>query len=125
MLGLRFRELEKAKSIPISCSVSHLFGYALVATNRQSGSVAPPRRSIVQIANPAVQFGLNWDAATVQGCVIYVRGLGSIGNETPDWLGEVGVRGRAWKLFFRCESYGLESDLARGNTLVAGMGFVL
>lgn len=76
-------------------------------------------------ANPAAQLGLNWDAATVQGCVIYVRGLGSIGNETPDWLGEVGVRQRTWKLFFRCESYGLESDLARGNTAVVGIGFHL
>ena len=76
-------------------------------------------------ANPAAQFGLNWDAATIQGCVIYARGVGSVGNETPDWLGEVGVRRRAWKLFFRCESYGLESELARGTTAVVGIGFHL
>jgi hypothetical protein len=76
-------------------------------------------------ANPAAQFGLNWDAATLQGCVVYARGLVSIGNETPDWLGEVGVRRKAGKLFFRCESYGLESDLARGHLAVAGIGFAL
>lgn len=76
-------------------------------------------------STPAAQLGLNWDAATIQGCVLYARGLGSIGNETPDWLGEIGVRRKAGKLFFRCESYGLESDLARGNLAVVGVGFVL
>ena len=75
--------------------------------------------------NPAAQFGLNWDAAAIQGCVVYARGLYSIGNETPDWLGEVGVRRRLGKLFFRYESYGLEGDLARGNTAVVGVGFHL
>ena len=76
-------------------------------------------------SNPAAQFGLNWDVATIQGCVVYARGLASIGNETPDWLGEVGVRRRLGKLFFRYERYGLESDLARGNTAVIGVGFHL
>ena len=75
--------------------------------------------------NPAAQLGLNWDAATVQGCVVYVRGLGSIGNETPDWLGEVGVRRRLGKLFVRYESYGLDRNLARGNAAVVGVGFHL
>jgi hypothetical protein len=75
--------------------------------------------------NPAAQAGLNWDVATVRGCVVYGRGIGSVGNETPDWLGEVGVRRRAWTLFFRAESYGLEDDLARGNTYVMGIGFRL
>ena len=75
--------------------------------------------------NPAAQLGLNWDAATVQGCVLYARGLGSIGNETPDWLAEIGVRRKAGKLFLRHERYGLERDLARGNTLVVGVGFAL
>jgi len=76
-------------------------------------------------SNPAAQLGLNWDVAAVQGFVLYARGLRSFGNETPDWLGEVGVRRRAGKLFFRYESYGLESDLARGNTAVVGLGFHL
>ena len=57
--------------------------------------------------------------------MIYARGLASIGNETPDWLGEVGVRRRLGKLFFRYERYGLESDLARGDTAVVGVGFHL
>jgi len=76
-------------------------------------------------SNPAAQLGLNWDVAAVQGFVIYARGLRSFGNETPDWLGEFGVRRRAGKLFFRYESYGLERDLARGNTAVVGLGFHL
>ena len=76
-------------------------------------------------SNPAAQAGLNWDAATIQGSVVYARGLGSIGNETPDWLGEVGVRRRIGKVFFRYESYGLESHLARGKTAVVGVGFHL
>jgi hypothetical protein len=76
-------------------------------------------------SNPAAQLGLNWDAATIQGCVVYARGLGSVGNETPDWLGEIGVRRRAWRVFFRYERYGLESDLARGDTAVVGVGFHL
>lgn len=76
-------------------------------------------------ANPAAQFGLNWDAAALQGCVVYAHGLVSIGNETPDWLGEVGVRRRRGELFFRYERYGLESDLARGDTAVVGVGFHL
>jgi hypothetical protein len=76
-------------------------------------------------ANPAAQFGLSWDAATLQGCVVYARGLASIGNETPDWLGEVGVRRRLGKLFVRYERYGLEGNLARGNTAVVGVGFHL
>lgn len=76
-------------------------------------------------SNPAAQIGLNWDAATIQGCVIYARGLGSIGNETPDWLAEIGVRRKAGRLFLRHERYGLERDLARGNTLVVGVGFAL
>jgi len=75
--------------------------------------------------NPAAQAGLNWDVASLGGCVMYARGLVSIGNETPDWQGELGVRRRRGKLFFRYESYGLESDLARGNTAVAGLGFHL
>ncbi len=76
-------------------------------------------------SNPAAQLGLNWDAATIQGWVVYARGLGSIGNETPDWLSEVGVRRRAWKIFCRYERYGLERNLARGNTAVVGVGFHL
>lgn len=76
-------------------------------------------------ANPAAQLGLNWDAATIQGYVVYARGIGSIGNETPDWLGELGVRRPEGKVFLRAESYGLENQLARGSTIVAGVGFFL
>jgi hypothetical protein len=76
-------------------------------------------------ANPAAQWGLNWDAASLRGCVAYARGIVSVGNETPDWQLETGVRTRPWKLFFRWESYGLEDQLARGNLAVVGLGFVL
>jgi hypothetical protein len=76
-------------------------------------------------ANPAAQLGLNWDAASLRGCVAYARGIVSVGNETPDWQIETGVRNRPWKVFFRWESYGLEDQLARGNLAVVGLGFVL
>jgi hypothetical protein len=75
--------------------------------------------------NPAAQVGLNWDAATIKGCVLYARGLASYGNETPDWLAEIGVRRPIGKLFLRYESYGLEDQIARGNTFVVGIGFNL
>lgn len=75
--------------------------------------------------NPAAQFGLNWDAASLRGCVAYARGVVSVGNETPDWEAEAGLRHRPWKVFVRWESYGLENQLARGNLAVLGVGFVL
>jgi hypothetical protein len=75
--------------------------------------------------NPAAQLGINWDAAAVQGCVLYGRALGSVGNETPDWQLEMGVRRPKGKLFVRYEKYGLEHNLARGNTFVVGIGFNL
>ena len=74
---------------------------------------------------PSGQLGLNWDIASLRGCVFYARGIGSIGNETPDWQFETGVRRRAGKLFFRYESYGLESQIARGKTAVVGIGLTL
>jgi hypothetical protein len=74
---------------------------------------------------PAGQLGLNWDIATLNGNVAYLRGIGSIGNETPDWLAECGLRRRRGKLFLRAEEYGLEPRLARGYALVAGLGVSL
>ncbi len=73
----------------------------------------------------AGQLGINWDIATVQGYVVYLRGIGSFGNETPDWLGEVGVRRPAFRIFARYEGYGITSTIARGDTLVAGIGVAL
>jgi hypothetical protein len=70
----------------------------------------------------AGQLGLNWDAATVEGYVVYLRGIGSIGNETPDWLGEFGVRRPAGKVFARYEQYGMRSSLGHGDALVLGIG---
>jgi hypothetical protein len=70
----------------------------------------------------ASQLGLNWDMATLEGYVVYLHGLISTGNETPDWLGEFGVRRPVGKLFTRYESYGIKSDIARGNTWVIGLG---
>jgi len=75
--------------------------------------------------NPAMQFGLNWDAATLRGCVAYARGVVSVANETPDWRIEAGVRHRPWKLFLRWEDYGLESQIAEGPLAVVGLGIVL
>ena len=73
----------------------------------------------------AGQIGLNWDIATIQGFVVYATGLGSVGNETPDWLAEAGVRRRGGKVFVRYDNYGMKSDIARGDTLVAGFGVFL
>jgi hypothetical protein len=70
----------------------------------------------------AGQLGLNWDVATLEGYVVYLHGLASVGNETPDWLGEFGVRRPVGKLFTRYESYGIKSEIARGNTWVVGLG---
>jgi hypothetical protein len=70
----------------------------------------------------AGQLGLNWDLATVEGYVVYARGLVSMGNETPDWLGELGVRRPIGKIFTRIESYGIKSDIAHGDTFVVGVG---
>lgn len=73
----------------------------------------------------AGQWGVNWDAATVNGNVVYARGLASFGNESPDWLAEIGVRRKAGKVFVRTEDYGMNADLAHGVTLVAGVGLSL
>jgi hypothetical protein len=73
----------------------------------------------------AGQLGLNWDIATIQGYVVYARGLVSAGNETPDWLGEIGVRRTAGKVFTRFEDYGIKNDVARGDTFVVGFGVYL
>ncbi|MCG3149694.1 MAG: hypothetical protein PCFJNLEI_03159 [Verrucomicrobiae bacterium] len=75
--------------------------------------------------NPAAQLGLNWDAATIQGNVLYGRGLISVGNEIPDWFAECGIR-RPWgKVFFSVERAGLESRLGSGTAVVGGIGFHL
>jgi hypothetical protein len=68
------------------------------------------------------QVGLNWDIATVQGYVAYAEGVGSIGDETPTWRGEFGVRRPAIKLFGRAESYGISRQIARGEIFVLGVG---
>ncbi|HUI08260.1 MAG TPA: hypothetical protein VL486_14770 [Verrucomicrobiae bacterium] len=68
------------------------------------------------------QIGLNWDIATVLGYVAYVQGLGSIGNETPDWRGEIGVRRPAVKVFGRAESYGVTHSIVHGDIFVLGIG---
>lgn len=76
-------------------------------------------------SNPAGQLGLNWDAATIQGGVIYARGLISMGNEIPDWSAECGVR-RPWgKIFFGVDRAGLEQRLGSGTTFTGGVGFNL
>ena len=68
------------------------------------------------------QLGLNWDVATIQGYVAYVQGVGSLGNETPDWRGEFGVRRPAVRIFGRAEKYGINRELARGDIFVLGVG---
>lgn len=75
--------------------------------------------------DPSAQFGLNWDAATIQGNVLYARGVVSIGNEIPDWVAECGVR-RPWgKVYFSVERTGLEHRLGDGTSVVGGVGFNL
>jgi hypothetical protein len=71
------------------------------------------------------QIGLNCDIATIEGYVIYLLGIGSIGNESPDWLGEFGVRRPAFKVFVRTEDYGIAHVLSRGNLVYGGVGINL
>lgn len=71
------------------------------------------------------QLGLNWDVATVNGYVFYVKGIGSVGDETPDWSGEAGIRRPRGALFVRFEQYGMKRDVARGDTFVGGIRFSL
>jgi len=73
----------------------------------------------------AGQIGLNWDIATVQGHVLYARGIGSVGNESPDWLAECGVRRPLGRIFVRYDSYGMNHNIARGDTFVVGVGMNL
>lgn len=68
------------------------------------------------------QLGVNWDIATISGYVVYARGIGSLGSETPDWQGEVGVRRPAGQVFARYDSYHMLSSIAHGNTFVVGIG---
>ena len=73
----------------------------------------------------AGQLGLNWYVATLQGYVVYLRGLVSAGNETPDWQTEAGVRRPAGKLFTRYETYHMKPTLAQGAALIFGVGVYL
>jgi len=75
--------------------------------------------------NVTAQLGINWDAASVNGCVLYARGVATVGIETPDWLAEVGVRRPMGKLFARYEFYDMVRDVARGNSFLFGAGFNL
>jgi hypothetical protein len=70
----------------------------------------------------AGQIGLNWDVATLQGYVVYLHAIGSVGNETPDWQGEFGVRRPVGKVFARYESYHMKPTLAQGNAFILGVG---
>ncbi len=70
----------------------------------------------------AAQIGLNWDVATIEGFVVYARGLASAGNESPDWLAELGVRRPAGRVFTRFESYGIDANIASGTIWVVGAG---
>ena len=71
------------------------------------------------------QIGLNWDIVTIQGFVAYAQGIGSIGDETPDWRGEIGVRRPAVYFFGRAENYGVSREIGRGNIYVVGIGVSL
>jgi hypothetical protein len=86
-------------------------GYTM-SSDRDRGSVAG-------------QAGLNWDAATIRGFVVYGRAIGSVGNETPDWLFEAGVRRPTFRVFARYEDYGIKDTIAQGKTFVTGIGFSL
>lgn len=79
-------------------------------------------RSTRQRDQFAGQLGLNWDIAAIQGCVVYARAILSTGNNTPDWLGEIGLRRPTFKIFGRAENYGVTSTIARGETYSVGVG---
>jgi hypothetical protein len=73
----------------------------------------------------AGQLGLNWDVITLQGYVVYARGIASFGSETIDWLAELGVRRPLGRVFARFEDYGIKLDIARGETFSVGFGLNL
>ena len=89
------------------------------ATVGMTGNSNRPR------GNFSGQLGLNWDIATVQGYVVYAHGVGSIGDESPDWQGELGVRRPSIKVFTRYEDYGISRTISRGSIVVLGMGVYL
>jgi hypothetical protein len=84
-------------------------GWVIADSNRKRGRVCG-------------QAGLNWDIGAIEGCVVYARGLMSVGNETPDWLAEFGVRRPRGQIFTRYERYGMKHDLSIGDTWVVGLG---
>lgn len=70
----------------------------------------------------AGQIGINWDIAAIHGFVLYTTGQLSLGNETPDWMIEWGIRRPRGRLFARYDDYGMRSEIARGATLAFGVG---
>lgn len=84
-----------------------------------AGYTASSTRSREPVAG---QVGLNWDAATLQGFVVYLRGLASLGDESPDWQAELGVRRPVGKVFARVERYGINRHIARGDIWAVGVG---
>jgi len=70
----------------------------------------------------AGQLGAVWDIATIDGFVAYLKAIGSVGNEGPDWLVETGVRRPVGRLFARYENYGIDHDLAQGPAFLIGCG---
>ena len=70
----------------------------------------------------AGQLGLNWDVASINGAVLYLRGEVSLWEEIPDYVAEIGVRRPIGKLFLRWEDYGITDTIARGDLVILGLG---
>lgn len=69
----------------------------------------------------AGQIGINWDFASRGGFTPYLRGIASLGNETPDWLLELGARHGILTVFLRGEEYGFRPDMGAGSTFWIGV----
>jgi len=73
------------------------------------------------------EAGLNWNIATIEGYVPYLKGQGGFGAASPEMLFETGFQRPAYKVFFRWEDYGLDKTISGGRDKVyyGGLGLHL
>lgn len=75
--------------------------------------------------NPAFQIAAEADIASIEGVVLYSRGLLSWNEESPDSYIEVGVKRPTGKIFWRYETYGIRRSMSRGGVNYFGIGLNL
>ncbi len=75
--------------------------------------------------NPSFQVAATVDIASIEGVVLYSRGLLSWNEESPDSFIEVGLKRPLGKIFWRYETYGIRSSISRGGVNYFGFGLNL